>query len=354
MSVVALTGATTSIAQSTPGDVATSQLAIRSMTTIDQEGQGYFEDPYSVRLEPTLKSNMEIISGTTFAVMSCVYPLREDCFSWTPDKIKIGALTRDVIAAKAVVTTFQNLNVFQADNGKWHAVVAADVQARGDMSGKHWTVLLHAHPTTSAPPEVVPLSWTADTILSGSFSDDVQGNYDGKYFEDNGELYLLYVKNLIPEPALRNGIVIRRMISPRQFVSEAPTLLLAPGDRFGPLPSEKFGSTPARLVEAPFIIKLANTYALIYSTGDYMESDYKAGVAWSDTLIPANGGHYRKVLQEDVAGVWGQPGPAGSALSSPVAGRELAQLHPERGLGTRSSISGPVALRRLEPLLCRL
>ena len=46
---------------------------------------------------------------------------------------------------------------------------------------------------------------------------------------------------------------------------------------------------------------------MAYSTGDYEEPDYKAGVAWSDTLLPANGGSYKRVFKLDTAGVWRQP-----------------------------------------------
>jgi len=154
----------------------------------------------------------------------------------------------------------------------------------------HWTVLVHAHPGTGAAPGAVPLAWSADTVLSGSFSNPLDGNYDGKYFEDRGQLYLLYVSNLAPRPALRNGIMIQPMLSPTRLAPEGPTLLLAPGDWYGALGSEGYDHAQAELVEAPSIMKIAGKYALIYSTGGYRSLDYKAGVAWSDTLMPVPGG----------------------------------------------------------------
>ncbi len=38
------------------------------------------------------------------------------------------------------------------------------------------------------------------------------------------------------------------------------------------------------------------------------ENDYKTGVAWSDTFLPAPGATYRKILRPDPTGVWGKPG----------------------------------------------
>ncbi len=81
-----------------------------------------------------------------------------------------------------------------------------------------------------------------------------------------------------------------------------------PGVRDGALDSEWYGHTQAKLVEAPYIVRIAEKYALIYSTGAYQQADYKAGVAWSDTLQPAGGKLYRKVLETDSRGIWGHPG----------------------------------------------
>jgi hypothetical protein len=239
--------------------------------------------------------------------MACNYPLSPGCFSWTPVHIDAGTLASAAENAGATITNFQNLNVFQDDRGGWHAVVAIDV-ATSPGSPNHWTVLAHASPVSSTSPDTVPLRWTADTVLSGSFGKDVEGNYDGKYYEENNRLYLLYVQNLVPGRKLRNGIVIRPMISPTRLGAQGPTLLLVPGDRFGPLISEFYDHTEAKLVEAPYIITVDGKHALIYSTGAYQHLDYKAGVAWSDALFPRPGGHYRKVLQTDVDGVWGPSG----------------------------------------------
>lgn len=285
---------------------ATPPLAIQPMTSIGADGTGYFVDPYPVRLAPSNGGRTLVFSGTTKAIMWCNYPLSARCFSWTPATVYAGALGAEIAAAGASFTNFQNIDIFQDDAGGWHAAVAIGVNS--PTHPNHWTVLVHAHPTAAAAPGIAPVAWSADTVLSGSFSNPVDGNYDGKYFKDGGRLYLLYVKNFVPNPALRNGIVIQPMLSPTQPTQDSPTILLTPDDRYGPLKSEWYGQSQSKLVEAPYIAKIGGKYALIYSTGAYLQPDYKAGVAWSDILMPAPNGRYRKVLQTDVQGVWGQQG----------------------------------------------
>ncbi len=283
-----------------------SKLAIQSMTNVGVDGNGYFSDPYPVRLAPSSGSRNLFFSGTTKAIMSCAYPVSARCFSWTKATIDAGTLSAEIAADGASITNFQNLNVFQDDAGGWHAVLAIGV--RSPKHPDHWTVLVHAHPSKDSVTGTAPLAWSADTVLAGSFLNPVDGNYDGKYFEGSGRLYLLYVKNFMPKPALRNEIVIQPMRSPTRAAPEGPTTLLTPGDRYGSLDSEWYGHSQAKLVEAPYIAKVGGKYSLIYSTGAYREADYKAGVAWSDTLIPTPGGRYRKVLKPDVQNIWKEQG----------------------------------------------
>ena len=140
-----------------------SPLAVEPMTKIGAGEVGYFEDPYPVSLAPSRAKQGISFSGTTQAVMHCDYPLSAGCFSWTPARISAGTLSAQIAAAGDQFTNFQNLNVFQADDGRWHAVLAIGVRKPGATS--RWTVLVHAHPTESASPDRVPLAWTADTLL---------------------------------------------------------------------------------------------------------------------------------------------------------------------------------------------
>lgn len=278
--------------------------ATQPMTTVNTTTMaGYFEDPVNVRLAPSAGNTRLVFSGTTTATMACSYPVTAQCFTWTKLTVDAGSLASQITAAGAHVTNYQNIDAFQADDGSWHAVVAIGVASTAQPD--HWTVLVHAHPSGGGGGGPMPLAWSADTVLSGSFSQRVDGNYDGKYYQEGNQLYLLYVKNFAPKPALRNGIVIQPMVSPTQVSSTGPTTLLTTGLTSGPLVSENYAATQAKLVEAPYIVKMAGKYALLYATGAYREADYKTGVAWSDTLLPAAGGRYRKVLQPDPQNVWG-------------------------------------------------
>jgi hypothetical protein len=128
----------------------------------------------------------------------------------------------------------------------------------------------------------------------------VNGNYDCKYFEDKGQLYLVYVQNL--KNKLRNGIVIQPMLSPTELAPVAPTLLLEPSEKDGGFNSEWYANTDFKLVEVANLKFINNKYALAYSTGAFETAGYKAGVAWSDTLLPEPGNTYRKVLMEVLKG----------------------------------------------------
>ncbi len=281
--------------------------AISPMTAVSQtDMSGYFSDPVAVRLAPSAGNARVVFSGTTKATMSCAYPLAAQCFSWTKLTVDAGSLASQIAAAGDTITNYQNLNAFQADDGTWHAVLAIGVK---NASQPYWTVLVHAHPSGGGGGGAMPLAWSADTLLSGSFTSRVDGNYDGKYFQNGSQLYLLYVKNFVPEPALRNGIVLQAMTSPTQVASSGPVTLLNTDTPHGPVVSENYANTQAKLVEAPYLTTIGGKWALFYATGAYREAGYKTGVAWSDTLIPAGSdARYRKVLQQDTQGAWGQAG----------------------------------------------
>ena len=281
-------------------------LAIEPMTTIARDGSGYLADPQPVRMAPSSGSQVQILSGTTKAIIRCAYPIVPGCFTWSPVTVDADALRARIDAAGASITNFQNLNLFQDDAGTWHAAVTIGVNTPAHK--RHWTIIAHAHPTEPATLGAAPLAWSADTVLSGSLTDPVEGNSDAKYFEDEGRLYLLYVKNIVPPPALRNAIVIQPMRSPRQPVAAGAVTLLTPGDRNGPLDSEDYAQTQAKLVEAPYISRIQGKYALVYSTGAYLTPGYKAGIAWSDTLVPVASGRYRKVLEPDPLHIWDAEG----------------------------------------------
>jgi hypothetical protein len=310
VAAMACAASASAFAQTSDNGVAaasSASLAIKPLTVVDPDGYGYMADPMPVHLAPDSDSRMQIISGTTQAIIHCSYPISAGCFKWDALKVKVDDdIKAEIDAAGDHITNFQNIDLFQDDDGTWHAAVTVGVASKKHPG--HWTLVTHAHATEPAKFGLAPLAWSVDTVLSGSFSKPVQGNYDGKYYEDNGHLYLLYVRSYEPEPDLRNEIVIQPMTSPIKADAVDYTVLLRPGDKQGQLASEQFANTPAWLVEAPNIAHINGKYALIYSTGSYLTTGYKAGVAWSDTLMPEPGHYYRKVLQPDTLGVWGTPG----------------------------------------------
>jgi hypothetical protein len=281
-------------------------LAIEPMTAVNTEAHtGYFQDPYPVHKAPSSSQNIQLISGTTKAVLSGAYPLQPQGFEGKPITIDREPLQPEIDKARVTFTNYQNMDIFQASSGEWHMVLAIGVV--NGSAPHYWTVIVHAHPKPGAKEDSVPTEWITDTVLSGSFSTFVNGNYDCKYFEDKGQLYLVYVKNLQANP-LRNGIVIQPMLTPSKPASVAPTVLLQPNEDDGGFSSEQYANTTAKLVEVANLKVVNGKYALAYSTGAYRTAGYKAGVAWSDTLLSSSGHTYRKVLQEDTGGVWGQPG----------------------------------------------
>ena len=171
---------------------------------------------------------------------------------------------------------------------------------------------MHATPSERVS-LTVPTSWFADKLLIGSVNQSVPANYDGKYFEDNGQLYLLYSKRLSAAGApARDGIVAQKMRSPTVLANSAPVILLQPNEGADALNSEFYfekGNAAFKLVETGNITVIHGKYALAYSTGAYDMGDYKTGVAWSDTLLPSDPAGYRKVLMPDPNAVWGNTHP---------------------------------------------
>jgi hypothetical protein len=219
-----------------PSESASARLLhIMPLTQVDGNGQGYMADPQPIRLAPMANSKVQYISGTTKALLRCEYPIRPNCFSWTPMSVNAGSLNEAITAAGAHVTNIQNTDIFQDNEGGWHAAITLGIASTSHP--KHWTVIAHAHGVNAGADGMPPLIWSADKLLSGSFSEAGNGNYDGKYFEDNGHLYLLYVEGIAPPPNLRNAIVIQSMLSPETRAAVAPTVLLTTGDRQGELNS---------------------------------------------------------------------------------------------------------------------
>ncbi|HEX3784508.1 MAG TPA: hypothetical protein VHX38_33025 [Pseudonocardiaceae bacterium] len=284
---------------------------IQPMTKVtEQPKQGYFSDPYPIHLAADDANAIpESLSGTTKQVLSCSGPPTADCFH--PSQSQLGvtigsALAQQAAASGATLRTEINANIFQDDSGGWQMAVTYYVSNRDHPKAANWTVILHAHPV-DATGNAVPTTWVADSLLVGSFADPTKADYDGKYFEDAGKLYLVYSDRLSDTPA-RDGIVAQPMTSPEITTATAPTVLLAPGDYSSELFFGLHQPDTFKLIETGNITEVDGKFVMAYSTGAYYEPDYKIGLAWSDTFLPTAGHTYRKMTMTDSGGVWGKAG----------------------------------------------
>jgi hypothetical protein len=290
------------------------QFDIQPMTQVNvADHLGYFGDPYPIHVAQWLAPELpQFFSGTTPELLQCQRPIKPGCFSAEPVTLKVSdALKTDAQSAGNVFGDVINRNIYQTLDGAWHMAVTLYVHPKGNSTTR-WTVIAHAHPADPAVSLTPPTSWIADTVLVGSLSTFDYANYDGKYLEDGGMLYLIYSKRLEPSQAAHDGIVAQAMIAPDTPGNGDPVVLLAPDNTNGGFNSEYFHTVPPpgdnfKLIETGNITKIAGKYVMAYSAGDYQQKDYKTGIAYSDTLLPQPGHAWRKVLQEDTAGIWGQP-----------------------------------------------
>ena len=296
-------------AQNAPS--AASQVAIEPATPmIEDAASGYFSDPYPIHLAPFLAGAPQFFSGTTKAVIGCPGAATADCYRSIPIQISAGPeLEAKAKAAGDTIGVFENNNIYQDDSGAWQMATTMYVKNPAAFPEvKHWNLIVHAHPTDP----LIPTVWVTDSVLVGSFTEPAKANYDGKYFSDNGKLYVLYSKRLSKdgEPA-HDGIVAQALISATEPAAEPPVTLLQPETANGGFNSEYFFGLPPKndfkLVETGNITKIGNTYVMAYSTGAYNQPDYKTGLAYSDAFLPQPGAYYRKIVTPDAADVWGQP-----------------------------------------------
>ncbi len=286
---LATAGILTARAQSyTPAYPASApQIAIQPMTQVDPaSATGYFSDPYPIHAPPlwTTAPIPQSFSGTTKDILSCPGSIQADCFTATPITVSAGPLlVQQAQLQGSTLISFENNNIFRDNAGDWQMATTVYVQNPAYPDAGPWNVIVHAHPA-AASPYAVPTEWIAHTLLIGSFTQPARANYDGKYFADSGNLYLLYSKRLSNQPA-RDGIVAQLMRSAAQPASATATVLIKPDDADGGYNSEYFDSLNPedqfKLIETGNVTIVDGKYALAYSTGAYNQPNYKTGVAWS-------------------------------------------------------------------------
>jgi hypothetical protein len=294
-------------------------IPLTPMTHInEQKHLGYFGDPYPVRVAPWITTfSPQYFSGTTQELMTCERPIRPGCFQTSNITVTIPDDLRST-AKNAGNEFFDqiNRNIYQDNDGRWNMAITLYLRKQSapktSLNGS-WTVIAHAHPEMEGSLSA-PTSWIVDEILVGSLVESAKANYDGKYFEDDGRLYLIYSKREMG--TVHDGIVAQAMKSPRKPAPTDPVWLLAPNTVGGGFNSEYFHinwadggpNSDFKLIETGNITKIAGKYVMAYSTGDYQQLDYKTGLAYSDTLLPKTGEMYRRILLTDTNGVWGDAG----------------------------------------------
>lgn len=282
--------------------------SIHRATSSTSPRKGHFSDPYPLSGSVTAGGPKQLVfSGTFSEILTCRGILRPGCFTASDIAVAFNSnLQQQMRKAGVSPRGTKAHHIYRNANGSWDMVFASEI----DRGNTRWNVIFHAHADHSTS-KTVPTHWTGDSVLVGSLSKSDAANYDGKLVRDGGHLYLVYEGALATKPQIY-GVVAQPMLSPSRPARQHPITLLAPSRSDGGLNSENRFS-PAqksgfKIVETGNIVKVNGKYVMVYAVGAFDRPDYKIGVAYSDSLIPAHHGQYRKVTMQDTDGIWGQRG----------------------------------------------
>ena len=266
---------------------------------------GYFSDPFHV----DYRNATELyIAGTTHQYLKCKSgDLSSGCASVHENKYESSSkLNHTVKEAHVKICGAAGIHPFQSEDRSWDALVTLHVQEKNKpckgISG--WSVIVHAHSKPQGPSHKPPHSWEGDRVMIGSFSKNVDANYDGKYFQTpDGKLYLVYQKQKSTS-SKRDGVFAWPMNNVTTLTpGTEPRALLLPGDH---LNSEDYvaGNHSFKLIETGNIQPINGKFVMAYSVGAYNHKTYKIGIAYSDTFLPKHGQQYRKVMKDNPHGLW--------------------------------------------------
>lgn len=198
---------------------------------------------------------------------------------------------------------------YRHTDGTYHAFTAVHF-------GDFITAVAHLSPRPGQVwrPGAPITAWRVDRLLAGDRSGQSGSAYDMQFVRDpEGSCYLFYS---FSEARHQNvHIMARRMLDPATpDPASRPCRILSPeGYR-----SEDRNPGYIQIVEAANVVRVMDRYLLFYSVGDFMlqggRSNYKLGVAFSETLIPAAGTTYAKALAPDPAAAWGRQDKGGQEV----------------------------------------
>jgi hypothetical protein len=145
--------------------------------------------------------------------------------------------------------------------------------------------------------------WSFKRILVGDPSRKDWKYYESKILQDtDGTIYLMYVANTGRD----NHIIAQRMKTPGEIDATTPRRLMLKPE--GYRSEDRNGPKSMQLVEGGSICQYNGKYILLYSVGDYLQNNYKLGMAFSDSLIPPPRHMYNKYKLPDPKHVWGASG----------------------------------------------
>jgi len=218
--------------------------------------------------------------------------------------------TKEDIKLFPLLLDFTN-NQEMTPNGIWAFTVYknTDGSFHGYATLHYWkfkTVVAHFVPSLSQKWTVKKpiVSWRFNKVLIGSINEG-KFAYDSNLVKnDKGELYLISNAGN-PEGPVGTDIHIKiyKMLNPENIDSTfEPRAILSPE---GFRSEDRDPQRNHQLLEGTAITRVQDKFVLIYSVGNFDNSNYKIGIAFSDQLIPPPGRTYQKVLIPDFKKIWG-------------------------------------------------
>lgn len=181
---------------------------------------------------------------------------------------------------------------YKHTDNHWHAYGTINI-------GNYKTFVCHFRPAKITNWPIT--DWQLDKVLVGSPTDTT---YESKIYSDARGMYLLYVDTLADG---NNHIMAQKMLDPDVLdTAFTPRAILSPEG----LASE-YRNPPRgmQICEGQNISHVVTSngskYVMFYSVGDFAESNYKLGVAYSDVLIPPINQNYVKPKRFDSENSWG-------------------------------------------------
>ena len=219
--------------------------------------------------------------------------------SLNPSDMRRVALELDYSGFSTPVRHIWGFIVYRHRDGTHHGYGTLHV-------GDFHTVIAHFRPKegeTWSPGKPIT-KWSFDRVMIGDVSRGDWNYYETKVVSDgDGTLYLVFVAR----EGRNNVIVARRLRRPDAIdPRDPPHVLLRPAGRRS---EDRDDPRGMQLVEGTSIFRFKGVYILLYSVGAFDKTNYKLGVAFSNTLIPPAGQTYTKVTMPDVRNVWGNPRP---------------------------------------------